>query len=162
MKKIKLLYMINSLTIGGAECLLWDVVNSLDMSLFDINVLYLYDNNEFIFRPEVKIQCMGFNQNDIYKNLFYLIRMLKYLKRDRYDIIHTHLSNADFYGQITRPFCAVPLLYTTIHNNVEWPSEVRTKTTIIEDILIRQPDRILTVSETLNSYVNNKKELPVK
>ena len=86
---------------------------------------------------------MGFNQNDIYKNLFYLIRMLKYLKRDRYDIIYTHLSNADFYGQITRPFCAVPFcirLYTIMF---EWPREVRTKTTIIEDILIRQPDQIL-------------------
>ena len=70
MKKIKLLYMINSLTIGGAECLLWDVVNSLDMSLFDINVLYLYDNNEFIFRPEVKIQSWDLIRTIFIKTCF--------------------------------------------------------------------------------------------
>ena len=55
MRKIRVLFMIPSLSHGGAEKVLVNLVNNLDQIKFDVNVLTLFDDgiNKQFLKPHV-------------------------------------------------------------------------------------------------------------
>lgn len=50
--------------------------------------------------------------------LVFLWELCKFLKRNRYDIIHTHTLNGNFYGRIAGKLSSVPVLLTTVHSHI--------------------------------------------
>lgn len=50
--------------------------------------------------------------------LVFLYRLYKFLKNNRYDILHTHTINANFFGRIAGKLSNVPTILTTIHSHV--------------------------------------------
>ncbi len=48
----------------------------------------------------------------------FLYRLYKFLKKNRYDTIHTHTINGNFYGRIAGKLAGVPVLLTTVHSHI--------------------------------------------
>ena len=52
--------------------------------------------------------------------LFTLSRLIVRLRRQRPDIVHTHLGRADNYGRLAAKLARVPVIVTTVHNVDAW------------------------------------------
>jgi glycosyltransferase involved in cell wall biosynthesis len=103
--KIKVLNVINSLNIGGAQSLLKNfILDAKKSSDFEIDVCVLYPNGVFLEELE-KEGVRVFNLNSGFKyNFFMIFEILEIIKRGEYDIVHVHLFPADFFVAIASLF----------------------------------------------------------
>lgn len=95
--KIKVLFVIHDLSVGGAEKVLINLVNNMDYSKFDITVLALFDegvNKQFLnknvtYRYAFKHAIRG---NSQYMKLLSPERLYSWLIPDEYDIVISYLE----------------------------------------------------------------------
>lgn len=93
----KILFIISNLGQGGAERQLIELVKNIDKNLYDVS-LCLYAINKGIFFKEVE-NISGINliknhlhqKNKILKILEAILFIHKYLKKNKFDIVHTSL-----------------------------------------------------------------------
>lgn len=102
--RLKVLHIINCLTIGGAEILLVNTLTPGGLQEHADNILvYLQGTSELETRvdPRVKIYCLN------YKGILSLpstfLKLRKIIKDNKVDIIHSHLTPISFYTNIARP-----------------------------------------------------------
>ncbi len=96
MKKIKILYIVNSLCVGGIEKFVVDLSNSLDKSKYDVYILSFV--NEFDLKSklnlDVHFECLNYDKrflkphNMFWKSLHYMKFLRQYLKVVSPDIVH--------------------------------------------------------------------------
>jgi glycosyltransferase involved in cell wall biosynthesis len=132
--RLKVLHIINSLTIGGAEILL---VNSLTtgglQSHVENTLVYLQGTSYLEERidRDVKIYCLN------YKGLANLPqtlwRLRKIIKENKIDVIHSHLTPSSFYTNLARPK-HVPQVHT-VHIAYSTDFETRKALRFLERIL---------------------------
>lgn len=48
----------------------------------------------------------------------FIYKLYKFLQKNRYDVIHTHTINANFFGRIAGKISRVPVLITTVHSHI--------------------------------------------
>jgi UDP-N-acetylglucosamine:LPS N-acetylglucosamine transferase len=48
-------------------------------------------------------------------DLIYLFQLWRYLKKEKFDIVHTHTPKPGFLGQLAAKFARVPIIINTIH-----------------------------------------------
>lgn len=119
MKRIKLLYLISRLDIGGMERQLLTLVSNLDREKFDIDIVYFQGDGHLKSEFESlgcrvkKFNVTGPWDISIYPKLY------SHIKRKEYDIIHTHSLKADLWGAIVGSLTRTPLIISTVHNNEE-------------------------------------------
>lgn len=111
-KTFRVLHLIEDLGSGGSERLLYTNLSRLDRQRFDGIVVYLYDRNEFWNEP---IRQLGYpvvclRLRSIYGLPLGLIRLLRLLKREPVDLIHTHLFGANLLGRIAGRLHRIPVL----------------------------------------------------
>ncbi|MCW8804538.1 MAG: glycosyltransferase family 4 protein [Ignavibacteriaceae bacterium] len=118
MAKTKILYVITSLGLGGAENLLLSYLKKLDHNKYKFYVCSLRKKPDDLlieisrYAEVTNLQISNrFNPNVI----FYLLKLLRQVKPD---IIHTHLFQARFYTTIAHLFYKHSILITHKHNNV--------------------------------------------
>lgn len=97
MKKIKILFLIHDLSVGGAEKVLVNLVNNMDSNKFDITVMALFGGgvNEQFLKPHIKIiNCFKkpFPGNSKIMKLLSPERLHKWLIKDVYDIEVSYLE----------------------------------------------------------------------
>ncbi len=114
---MKILHIIETLGLGGAERALVDLVPYLQKKGLDINVATLFDNNDLekeLLRQNINV----YNLNLSYKwNIYEGITKLNTLiKENKYDIIHAHLFFAYFYTGLTKSFFPNIKRIVTFHN----------------------------------------------
>ena len=127
MKK-RVLHVINSLTIGGAEMLL---VNSLSPGGLNEHVenylLYFSKKSDHLVSlvdKNVKQICLDYRGGT---DIVRLLRQLKkIIKENKIDIIHTHLNPADFYVNIVRPK-NIPQVHTV---HIAYSTDLETRSTL--------------------------------
>lgn len=103
-KKIKILYLIGRLKVGGAEKLAVSVASGLDKDIFEIVFVTLYEANAY--REELEkngvkiIELKRKSWLDI-KNFRKLLGIIKHQETD---IIHTYLMPSDIWGGLAAKF----------------------------------------------------------
>jgi len=115
-KKIKILYLITGLKTGGAEVVLYNLVKSLDRRKFEPIVVSVIPIAEI----GKKIQALGakiLSLNARFKyNPFIFFRLISILKKEKPQILHSHLFHAIFLGRVTGRICKVPIIISSIHS----------------------------------------------
>lgn len=121
-RKIKILFLIDELLIGGTESQLILLAESLPRESFEpiIGVLRKtgYRDTLKIRTPIVDFKWSGF---PLAKNLSLIWRIKNYLDRGKFDIIQTHFADSTIYGAWAVRLCRHrPYLITTRRNLYHW------------------------------------------
>lgn len=160
-KKIKLIHIISNLSLGGAQVLLYDILNNLKKKEdLDIKVITI-DSGKYIEKfitsgiPVIDISEKGLVNPKI---LFKLKKILRDLKPD---IVHTHLNKADFYGRIAAKQTGVPLIYSTCHNysTTHKSADINKRSifdTIDNLVVTYSGSRLIAVSNLVQQYLTNR------
>ena len=115
---MKVLFIINSLSIGGAE----KMITSLSVSLkryVNVDILLLFPEiNGYWLKYLTKHNIHVFTLNKCLTNPLSIYEVYKVVKKGNYDVIHTHLTYAQLYGAlISRLFHGKVRYVTTEHSN---------------------------------------------
>src|SRR5664279_5582140 len=102
--KTKVLHIIKSLNLGGAETNLFNLVQSLDENKFELHVAYSQGGEiegRFL-KSGVKLLKFASDEHKIKSlaSLPIIMRLAAYIKRNKIDIVHTHVFNGQIWGGI--------------------------------------------------------------
>ena len=86
-----------------------------------------------------------------------LPRLIRFLRRGRFHIVHTHLFDADFWGRLAAQTARVPVKISTIHSpyvDYQW------KNFIADRALARYTDHFIAVSKTAMEFTQKHISIP--
>ena len=112
---MRILQVITSLSIGGAEKLIAEIVPLLRSKGHEVDVL-AFDGKETHFLRMLReqgIRVMSFGENCKVYNPLFIFRLTKLMRK--YDIVHTHNTACQLFAAIGSVLCSV-VLCTTEHN----------------------------------------------
>lgn len=115
-KKIKIAYLITGLNVGGAEANLRDLAAGLDPDSFESIVISTLPPG----RIGDEMRRKGIRVFDVSGSFKYdprmIVRLVRVLRNERPDILHTQLFHADILGRIVRMAAPIPVLISSIQN----------------------------------------------
>ena len=115
-KRPKILQIITGIDVSGAENHLLSLVRGLDKSRYDIAVAYLKGNGEL----KGEFEKIGISPIYIGMRFNYditaLWKLYSLIRKNRYDIVHTHLFHADIYGVLAAFLAKTPVIVSSEHN----------------------------------------------
>ena len=115
-RKIRVCLLIPKLEMGGAEVEVLCLIRHLDRSRFDVSLLCLASGDREMER-EAREHLEAFATAGFRWRHFPLsfAKMVAWLRRGSYDVVHCHLPMADVIGRFAGWFAGVPVLVTTEH-----------------------------------------------
>lgn len=159
---MKILQIITSLRIGGAEKLILDMVPLYVEAGHQVDVL-LFDGIETNFKRDLQnkgIHFIEFSKSGWVYNPLYIFRLIPIIKR--YDIVHTHNTSPQFFAAIANIICKANLV-TTEHSTSNRRRHLFLKK--IDAWMYRQYKCIICISNgtknSLSSYLGYSKHMVV-
>ncbi|MBI5961164.1 MAG: glycosyltransferase [Chloroflexi bacterium] len=156
--RLRLLYVIDSLKIGGAEMLLLGMARRYLSEGHEIRIAYfseggLHKDFEALGIPLTRLSQRGL------KDPRALTRLVNLIRTYRPDVIHTHLFKSDLVGQIGAALTRVPARISTLHNTSQWR-----KNPLFSGIMrgVMLPcDRIIAVTQYVRDYAHQWSHYPL-
>lgn len=158
----KILFLFCTSNVGGAEKLKLTLLNRIDRNRYDIKALFIGTKG---YLGE-KIEELGYRvgelrQNPSSKNIFITHKLVKYLKKERPDILHTCLFNANFHGRIAGLVARIPCIITEEHGEHKEYKGIKFFPYILADFLLSRLNCfIICCSERLKRDIIKKERLP--
>ena len=115
--KIKVLHLINSMEPGGAETLLKSFLNNADAEKFEWHLAYFYKAGTFLDGWEADIKITDFSKKGRFSFLS-LLKLFAYMKKNKFQILHTHLVQAGIIGRLFGRLLHIPIIISTRHHEV--------------------------------------------
>lgn len=148
-KKIKILYVITSLGIGGAERLLVSYLKLLDHKKYEFNVVALWEKPDDL-KKEIEEYCkvtvLKIKSRFSPSVVFHLAKLIRQTKPD---IIHSHLFQARFYTGFAHLISNYGILITHKHNNVN--PKKHNVFILLEMISIFLSKQVIAISNSVKS-----------
>lgn len=144
---IKILFLAHSFSIGGVQKVNTQLINGIDKTQFDVHVLYLKKGEFFkdIDLNEVKANKYGDVINlKSFKNILYIFRIIKYIKKNKVQLIHTIDPLSYFFAAIAAKITNIR--HIRIQPNLISQREVMNFKTIKLLPLERWTDRYITLN----------------
>jgi glycosyltransferase involved in cell wall biosynthesis len=153
--KYKIVYLIDGLSMGGAERLMVPILKHLRRTDFDAYVCALQSKDGNPMADEIRalgipVDCLNIKH---LRDLDALPRLIQYLKGIGADLVHTQLEVANILGNISAKILHLPSV-CTIH--VMPALNVKTKTKLHQKVewfsLRHFCDRVISVSDEAGQY----------
>ena len=120
MRKINILYVVTQLELGGAQRQLLELIRRIDKDRFN---LFLFTAQEGLLVEEaLSISDLTFYGSrhlkrpiDFPKDLLATIEMVRFIKKNKIDIIHTHSSKAGILGRWAGALARTAVIIHTVH-----------------------------------------------
>lgn len=157
MSRIKVLQVITRLIVGGAQETVMLVAAMLDPARFDVHVLSgPQTGSEGSLQEQVRergipltIEPALVREINPAKDLLALARLARFIRRGRYDVVHTNSSKAGILGRWAAWLAGAPIIVHTIHgwghHDRQHPL-VRRSYILLEQVTQRITDRLVVVS----------------
>ncbi|MBI4358111.1 MAG: glycosyltransferase [Candidatus Omnitrophica bacterium] len=123
-RRIRLLQLIWSLDLGGAEQVVMDLARGLDRQKFKTIVCCL--NNKGRYAPSLErtgIKVIALHKRSKF-DPFLVSRLKEIIRTERIDLIHTHLYSAHLWGRMAAKATGVPCV-SSEHGMDEWRTGLR-------------------------------------
>lgn len=157
MTKVHVLHLIDGLTFGGAETLLRDLATGLEDRGYRVTVGYSTPGPFVNELAERGVTLKHIPRMALVDPIF-LYRMVRLMKSDPPDIVHTHLFKSDFHGRIAARLAGVPIVISTLHNNDVWANNWLLGH--IYGATARYADRLIAVSPEVKLFHVEKTGVP--
>ena len=122
---MKILHIITSLNIGGAEKLMVDLLPRLKQRGAEVELL-VFDGNRTMFYDQLEregIKITAFAEKGSVYNPLHLIRLYRFLKKNHFDVVHTHNTAPQLFAALVAVLCSVVLCtteHTTSNRRRDW------------------------------------------
>lgn len=120
-------FVINSLPVGGAEILLLHLAQRMRKGKYQVFVYTLFDGTDLesaFDRLGVVVRRLRLRS---LRRFWRVITLSRMLVRDRVDIVHTHLCDADLFGRIAARIGGVRAIVSTQHSLDPWKKSMIAK-----------------------------------
>lgn len=145
MKKIKVVHLISSLKIGGAEALLVDLIRTLGVQQYEHHVIYFHHGVHENRLRQLDIATYNVvGALSLYDPVFF-IRLYRLIRDIKPDVIHSSLWAANFSARILGPILNIPTI-CAIHLGVETDGAIRN---MLDQFTLRFADRIVVISDAV-------------
>lgn len=162
MKKILILQ--HGFGLGGAEKLKLMLLRNIDRKRYDIKICCIGQKGilgQEMERLGYRVDELRLNTTSLNPSITY--KLSKYLRKERPDILHSVLFNANFHGRIAGFFCGVPHMIIEEHGEHRWYKGIKFFPYILADfVLSRLSDFVICCSERLKKEIIEKERLPLK
>jgi glycosyltransferase involved in cell wall biosynthesis len=147
--------------LGGGGQVMLTIARNIDRARFDMDIYCIIGGGELV--PE--LERLGFRVRIIpaYVNgrffryrPFQLFRLARVLRHGRYDVVHTHLFQADVIGRIAAILAGVPAIVKSLHNMGEWK---KWHHLLIDRWLSRVTNRVICCSARLRQSAIQQERL---
>jgi glycosyltransferase involved in cell wall biosynthesis len=120
MQKIKLLYVITKLELGGAQKQLLSLITHLDKKRYTPSLITASDGllvKNALSIKDLKLIRLRFLERPInpLKDLLALCQIYSFIKKNKIDIVHTHSSKAGILGRWAAMFAGAKIVTHTVH-----------------------------------------------
>jgi glycosyltransferase involved in cell wall biosynthesis len=147
MQQIKILYVITSLGLGGAEKLLLSYVERLNLNKYKFFVCTLREKpNDLASEIAKYAELINLNVNNRF-DISVVFHLRKLIKKLQPDIIHTHLFQARIYTSFALLFTNRPASITHKHNSVNLKKH--NIFILLEMLSLIFYDRIIAISQSV-------------
>jgi len=149
---VKILYFITDLDIGGAEQLLFLTLKNLNRQKYKPTVCCLYGGELVREIEKLDIEVIDLNTRSKF-DLRSLFKLRNLFKKEKFDIVHTHLFHANVVGRIVAYVCRVPIVISTLHYAFSYNGKFGI---FLERFTSRLADRIIVVSNAVKKFCINE------
>ena len=155
--RLSVLYVIWSLQMGGAERVVADLARSLDRRLFRPLVCCLNFKGGLAGPLEAEGVPVFALDKRPRLDLRVLVRLVRLMRRERVDVVHTHLWTSSFWGRLAGAVARVPVVVITEHNLDTWR---RAPHLLADRLLGRVTDDWVFVSREVEAFYRARLALP--
>jgi glycosyltransferase involved in cell wall biosynthesis len=126
-RRLRLAHVITGLELGGGGAVVLTIARALDRTRFDMDIFCIFEGGD----GEQELKDLGCGVTIIEGAWDYRRRFMPYspsrtmklasmLKAGRYDVVHTHLFQADAIGRVAARLAGVPVIVKSLHNMGQW------------------------------------------
>ena len=164
-RKIRVAHIISRMVTGGAEENILFTIQGLDKDRYDIDLIIGEECNKDIFNIGGKsgfniIQINGLKGKlNFFCDPIILIKLIILLKRNRYDIVHTHTTKTGILGRLAAWIVGVPIIICGLHGTAiqTFSSKILNWALMFfEKLTGRFTDIYISVSEILSKNYKEK------
>lgn len=150
--RFRVLYLIWSLDLGGAERVVVDLAKGLDNRVFKPKVCCLNEKGRYASLLERRgIRVFALRKRPTL-DLFLIPRLVRLIKEERIDLIHSHLFGANLWGRIAAHFAGVPIVCTE-HGMDVWRTPFHLT---LDRLLAPITKRVVFVSQAVKKFYQSK------
>lgn len=113
---LKVLYVHNSLDLGGAQSVRYMFLKNLNSGLLDVSICCLGGKGRFGDKiEEMGYKVDAFNQSHGLFNFRATLKLYSYLKKNRFDVVHSSLFYANYHAALAGRMAKVKYLVSEEH-----------------------------------------------
>lgn len=149
---IKIMFLIWSLDLGGAEQVVMNLAKGLDRKLFEPVVCCLNEKGRYADQIEplgIKVIAL---QKKPGLDPFIIFKLIYTFKQENIRLIHTHLFTSNFWGRIAAALVRIPVV-STEHNLDTWKNRFHFWA---DRWLAKTNKRMIFVSESVRDFYHQK------
>ncbi len=148
----KVMHVIWSLDLGGAEQVVLNLVRKLDRGRFEPIVCCLNEKGRYAEQVEREgIRVMALHKRPKFDPLL-VPRLVRLIKREGVDLIHTHLFTGNLWGRIAAKIAGVPVI-STEHGMDTWRGRFELT---LDRWLTKTNRRVIFVSEGVKRFYSER------
>ena len=161
--KCKILMLIDNFDPGGAQTLLIDLVKGLDKNKFEVFIIPLR-------KPEAFTDALANSGARIVDlsggkyNPFKLLSLVRLIRNERVDVVHTHLTASRFLGVIAGFLGGAKKIFSHDHSGDEYLRKRKWTAKLVlypfDRMLMSFTDQVLAVSEAIAAFNVDYKKIP--
>ena len=146
---IRVLYLVESMEIAGAEQVVLSLARGLDRDRFIPEIGCLTVEGPLAPRLReagVPVVALGKRPG---LDVSVVPRLMRMMRQRRIDIVHTHVWNADVWGRVSAALAGVPVRITTAHSVDVWKGRAQLS---VDRCLSMVTQRVVCVSEAVRTF----------
>lgn len=161
-RKLRVAQVITGLILGGGGQVMWMIVRNIDRSRFDLDVYCIAEGGELLKDIEdlgFKVRIIpAYNHSRLGRyRIGPVLQLARELRAGGYDLVHTHLFQADVVGRAAALMAGVPRMVKSLHNMGAWK---KWNHLLIDRLLSGRTMRVICCSNHLRDSAIRQEKLP--
>lgn len=161
MKK-RILHVITTLSVGGAEIHLRELLSGLSRAKYHIELAFFKEEAQEARSMVADFRKLGIPVHDLggtgRVSPGALARLIRLLKKSRYDLVHSHLFRADLYTSLALRFFPRTVLINSVHNPEDFYTN-RPVALLARFAALRQ-ERTIVISKAVEDHLVEYLRMP--